>query len=89
MIIRVGVLTLVLILQSTNAYAADAPGTEKLNSVIDFLCGWFQKIGLVVARVGGVQFELAFKNHDANTIRMIAAGFMVWGVGSSKNIFMG
>ncbi|MEG2609116.1 MAG: hypothetical protein RSA91_00410 [Bacilli bacterium] len=89
-ILRIGLLTFVLIIQSTVAYAADS-GTSKIDAVVTFMTDWFKKIGFVVALVGGVQFGLAFKNDDANAktnaIRMIASGFMVWGVGMSKDTF--
>lgn len=91
-ILKTSVLCLLLVLNTTNVYAEGDAGVDRIDKVVEFLCSWFKKIGLVVALVGGVQFGLAFKNDDANAktnaIRMIAAGFMVFGVGAAPDVFM-
>lgn len=69
----------------------DPEGTDKLNKVVGWLAGWAGKIGLVVAFFGALQTVLGFMNDDADSkvrgLKTMAAGFMVWGIALSVNMF--
>lgn len=66
-------------------------GTDSMNVLIKFICGWVIKIGLVVAFLGGVQFTMAFKSDDADAkvrgLKTAAAGFMVAALAKSPDLF--
>jgi hypothetical protein len=66
-------------------------GADKMHKVIGWLAGWAGKIGLVVAFFGALQTVLGFMNDDADSkvrgLKTMAAGFMLWGISMSVNIF--
>lgn len=70
---------------------AELKGADKMHKVIGWLAGWMGKIGLVVAFFGALQTVLGFMNDDADSkvrgLKTMAAGFMLWGISMSVNIF--
>ena len=66
-------------------------GADKMHKVVGWLAGWAGKIGLVVAFFGALQTVLGFMNDDADSkvrgLKTMAAGFMLWGISMSVNIF--
>lgn len=74
-------------------YAGDpnVEGIDKLTTVVDWIAAWAGRIGLVVAFFGALQTVLGFMNDDADSkvrgLKTLAAGFMVWGISESTNLF--
>jgi len=70
---------------------AELKGADKMHKVVGWLAGWAGKIGLVVAFFGALQTVLGFMNDDADSkvrgLKTMAAGFMLWGISMSVNIF--
>lgn len=70
---------------------AELKGADKMHKVVGWLAGWMGKIGLVVAFFGALQTVLGFMNDDADSkvrgLKTMAAGFMLWGISMSVNIF--
>ncbi|MGI6588785.1 MAG: hypothetical protein ACOX2N_08475 [Peptococcia bacterium] len=80
-----------VILMSAPAFAVNSPaGTDKLDTVVDWLAEWAGRIGLVVAFFGALQTVLGFMNDDADSkvrgLKTLAAGFMVWGISESVDL---
>lgn len=92
-IIKTASFALVLMLVTTNAYAATASpaGMDSFDKVIDVIATWLGRIGLVVAFFGGIQLALGFKNDDADGkvrgMKTLASGFLVYGLTQSLALF--
>jgi len=71
--------------------AGDDQGLVALDVVIDWIATWAGRIGLVVAFFGALQTALGFMNDDADSkvrgLKLLAAGFMVWGISGSYAVF--
>ena len=70
------------------AFAAEGEGggsvansSASFDTVVGFIVTWVQRIGLVVAFIGAVQFGFAWKNDDAEAkqrgLMTLASGFIV------------
>ena len=93
------VLTLMIGIMAVPAYAGDPgdwdsandKGLELLDLVISWIATWAGRIGLVVAFFGALQTALGFMNDDADSkvrgLKLLAAGFMVWGISQSYTTF--
>jgi hypothetical protein len=70
---------------------AGTANTDTIDNFIDFACEWLQKIGAVIALVGGVMFALGWQRDDAEGksrgLMTIMAGFMLVAVATSKQLF--
>lgn len=72
------------------AFAEDAPApsgsgdVSGFNGVVKFVVEWVQRIGYVVAFIGGIQFALGFKRDDSegktSGLMTLGAGFLVVGI---------
>jgi uncharacterized membrane protein YfcA len=66
-------------------------GVDQLYKIVNWIAGWAAKIGLVVAFFGAIQTVLGFMNDDADAkvrgLKTMAAGFMVWGISMSVDMF--
>lgn len=66
------------------------PDTTAFDGVIDIFIFWIQKIGLVVALVGGVMFGFGFKNEDSDAksrgVMTLVAGLIVAGVSTIADV---
>lgn len=86
---------LMVVIFAAYVYAApptDIPtNTDALDRVIKWIATWAGKIGLVIAFFGGIQTALAFKNEDAEAkvrgLKTLAAGFMVYAISKSLDLF--
>lgn len=71
-------------------FAADVD-TGAMNEVVNMLLGWVQKIGIVVAVFGGIEFGFAYANDNADSknraLRHMASGFIVAAIASTPSIF--
>lgn len=83
--------SIMLFILSTNAVFAEGSNTESLDSFITFICDWLEKIGGVIALIGGVMFAAGWLRNDAdgkyNGLMVVMAGFMVIAVSKSPSIF--
>lgn len=72
--------------------AALNPNTDKIDDFVDFVVAWLQKIGGVVALVGGVMFALGWQREDAEGktrgLQTLMAGLMVAAIATvAKTMF--
>lgn len=88
-------ITFLISITATPAFAIKAEenpeGINQLNKIVGWIAGWAAKIGLVIAFFGGLQTVLGFMNDDADSkvrgLKTMAAGFMVWGISMSVDMF--
>ncbi len=84
------IMILILLPQFTFAAPVD---TSKVDTIInDVVVPWVQKIGFLIAFIGGIMFALGWRNDDADSkargLQTLVSGFMVAAVALSYNLFI-
>ena len=84
------IMILILLPQLTFAAPVD---TSKVDTIInDVVVPWVQKIGFLIAFIGGIMFALGWRNDDADSkargLQTLVSGFMVAAVALSYNLFI-
>lgn len=89
-VLNINTFLFVMLLIVTPAFAIPS-NTSVLDPFVDFIATWVQRIGLVVAFVGGITWCFGFINNQMDTksngLMIIAGGFMLTALGSAPEIF--
>lgn len=81
-------ITILVICMTTGVYASDVSteGLALFENIIKFIAFWINKIGLVIAFFGAIQFILSIKSQNpeqkSNGIMFFVVGLMLTGVSS-------
>lgn len=90
MVLTINTIIMSILISSTRVYAVSS-NTNSIDQFIDFICDWLQKIGGIVALVGGVIFALGWQREDAEGksrgLMTLMAGFMLVAISQAPNIF--
>lgn len=84
------IMILILLPQFTFANPVD---TSKVDTIINnVIVPWVQKIGFLIAFIGGIMFALGWRNDDADSkargLQTLVSGFMVAAVALSYDLFI-